>query len=316
MAYKKYIRRNGKVYGPYIYHSRRIGGKVISEYQGTKKKIDYKKFFIVFFGILLISGLIYGVVSSRPRFIGMVTDLGTQDYPQITNLTVTQLHEGDELPHKYELNLGVLALSNFSLNYDWEIDCGDFFKNNESVGVEYSGDDKFVEWHTTGECADARVKVSVIGENIEQELVQSVFTSGINEESFSGDIGMVSEEEVMGDDETEINMEGIANSVTYETIIIEDIFPLNDIEKQILINEFGTDVVQSGVSLFNDRVIVRYELGDKWIENSYDFGLSQSELENQMENDRISWLRDMINNIISEEIQEHVLEGFDENYLI
>ena len=41
MVYKKYIKRNGKLYGPYIYHSRRVNGKVISEYQGTGKKIDY-----------------------------------------------------------------------------------------------------------------------------------------------------------------------------------------------------------------------------------------------------------------------------------
>ena len=34
MAYKRYIKKNGKVYGPYIYHSRKENGKVISEYQG------------------------------------------------------------------------------------------------------------------------------------------------------------------------------------------------------------------------------------------------------------------------------------------
>ena len=39
MAYKKYIKRNGKLYGPYLYHSRRVNGKVISEYQGTGRNI-------------------------------------------------------------------------------------------------------------------------------------------------------------------------------------------------------------------------------------------------------------------------------------
>jgi len=32
MAYKKYIKRNGKLYGPYIYHSKRIGDKVIRQF--------------------------------------------------------------------------------------------------------------------------------------------------------------------------------------------------------------------------------------------------------------------------------------------
>jgi len=37
MAYKKYITKNGKVYGPYYYESKRIGGKVVSQYHGVKK---------------------------------------------------------------------------------------------------------------------------------------------------------------------------------------------------------------------------------------------------------------------------------------
>ena len=37
MVYEKYIRKNGKLYGPYTYHSKRVGGKVVSEYHGTKK---------------------------------------------------------------------------------------------------------------------------------------------------------------------------------------------------------------------------------------------------------------------------------------
>lgn len=46
MAYEKYITKNGKVYGPYVYHSKRVNGKVVSEYRGqneTKKKPVKKK---------------------------------------------------------------------------------------------------------------------------------------------------------------------------------------------------------------------------------------------------------------------------------
>ena len=38
MVYKKYIKRNGKVYCHYIYHSKRVDGKVVSEYRGGLKK--------------------------------------------------------------------------------------------------------------------------------------------------------------------------------------------------------------------------------------------------------------------------------------
>ena len=43
MAYKRYIKRGDKVYGPYVYHSRKVNGKVISEYHGHAKKVERKK---------------------------------------------------------------------------------------------------------------------------------------------------------------------------------------------------------------------------------------------------------------------------------
>ncbi len=42
MAYEKYIKKDGKLYGPYIYHSKRVDGKVISEYHG-QKQFEFKK---------------------------------------------------------------------------------------------------------------------------------------------------------------------------------------------------------------------------------------------------------------------------------
>ena len=43
MSYEKYIKKDGKLYGPYLYESKRVDGKVISEYHG-QKKISYGKF--------------------------------------------------------------------------------------------------------------------------------------------------------------------------------------------------------------------------------------------------------------------------------
>ncbi len=326
MAYKKYIKRNGKLYGPYIYHSRRVNGKVISEYHGTVRKIDYKKFIFIFFGVLLISVLIYGVVSNRTRFTGKVTGLDVEALPKITNLTVTQLHESGELLHKYELNLGVLSSSNLNLNYDWGIDCGYFFVDNKSIGTEYSGYDKLIAWYTTGECVEAVVKVSAIGTDIGQELVQSIFNSedriitnisfiqeqGNETEEFTGEINIVE------DGEVEVNVEElIVQETISETIkIIEDTLPLSDGEKQILINECGNTSVKSKVRLFNNRTIVRYEFCEMWVENSYDFSITQEELEEQMKEDRIRWLRDILAQILKEEIQEQELGGFEESYSI
>ncbi len=71
MAYKKYIKRNGKLYGPYLYESKRVGGKVVSEYKGSgevKKKPlikspmvkthHYKKIFFTLLTIFIVAILI------------------------------------------------------------------------------------------------------------------------------------------------------------------------------------------------------------------------------------------------------------------
>ncbi len=34
MVYRKYIKRGKKLYGPYKYHSRKVNGKVITDYLG------------------------------------------------------------------------------------------------------------------------------------------------------------------------------------------------------------------------------------------------------------------------------------------
>ncbi|MDP7521157.1 MAG: hypothetical protein QF567_02900, partial [Candidatus Pacearchaeota archaeon] len=73
MVYKKYIKREGKVYGPYSYHSRRVNGKVVSEYHGAEKKISYGKFLWIFLGVFLIIALIYGATSFNSQISGKVT---------------------------------------------------------------------------------------------------------------------------------------------------------------------------------------------------------------------------------------------------
>ncbi len=59
MAYKRYIKRGNKLYGPYIYHSHKEGGKVISEYIGkgsvTNKNKKLFGIFSLFLGILAVS---------------------------------------------------------------------------------------------------------------------------------------------------------------------------------------------------------------------------------------------------------------------
>jgi len=76
MVYKKYIEKNGKIYGPYIYHSKRVNGKVVSEYKGVEKEsknfrknfknFESRKNFVFAGGILIL--IILGIWLFLPSF--------------------------------------------------------------------------------------------------------------------------------------------------------------------------------------------------------------------------------------------------------
>src|SRR4030043_411715 len=69
MVYKKYIKKNGKSYGPYIYHSRRVNGKVISEYHGSSGP-NYKRFILFIFGILFLISIAFFIFNSNGKIAG------------------------------------------------------------------------------------------------------------------------------------------------------------------------------------------------------------------------------------------------------
>jgi hypothetical protein len=104
MVYKKYIKRNGKVYGPYYYSSRRVNGKVVSEYHGPNEKRDYKKFLVGIFGIALLIALIFFILnlnSSHQNISGNVIFGIGANYTEEENLqgiVEITLREGEFIP--------------------------------------------------------------------------------------------------------------------------------------------------------------------------------------------------------------------------
>jgi hypothetical protein len=102
MAYKKYIKRNGKVYGPYVYHSRRVNGKVVSEYRGTKEENNYKKYVFPVLGFFILIAFIFGLSMLDRDFVSgrVVLDLGAsyiEGQPLNGNLRFL-LTEGELIP--------------------------------------------------------------------------------------------------------------------------------------------------------------------------------------------------------------------------
>ncbi len=326
MAYKKYIKRNGKLYGPYIYHSRRVNGKVVSEYQGTVRKTDYKKFIFIFFGIIFVLGLGYGIVSNKTKFTGnVVVDLdtnyqGVQTLQKLEGIMNISLSQEEFIPA-----LSKLSFETSDGNYtEYELQDllneepieGNFYiqgKNISGIGLGYGilGEKKilYINLSELDLVLGGDVKATIFYED------EEIISFGTLKQEENRTIEII-EDTSPNDTENLIDESTNRSQVSNEFEIIKDILPLSNAEKQILINEFGTDIIETKVKLFNERVIVRYELGERWIENSYDSSLDKEELEEQMEVDRIRWLRDMINQILKEEIQEQEFWSSEENHSI
>jgi len=111
MAYKKYIERNGKLYGPYLYESKRVDGKVVSAYHGRKNKVPllssqnpkHKKtnrFFRFLIPLAIITLLLIFVVPKLNPTGKVVMDLqGNYIEGQILSGTLDiKLNQGELLP--------------------------------------------------------------------------------------------------------------------------------------------------------------------------------------------------------------------------
>ena len=115
MAYEKYIKKDGKIYGPYVYHSRRVDGEVVSEYRGVKKKKDYKMFLLIFFGVVLLIGLVYVFVSSDRSISGKAVfdlDAGYQEGQVLEGSLALSLSEGELIPASSKIIFEISGCSN------------------------------------------------------------------------------------------------------------------------------------------------------------------------------------------------------------
>jgi len=72
MAYKKYIKKDGKLYGPYIYESHRIDGRVISEYHGIDNSKSRKLIWMIA-GLLAFAVLFFFVFHFGGKLTGFAT---------------------------------------------------------------------------------------------------------------------------------------------------------------------------------------------------------------------------------------------------
>jgi hypothetical protein len=80
MVYKKYIKRGEKIYGPYKYHSRKVNGKVITDYLGKHVEKNPKNRFLVFLiiGLIAVISLIL-IWSYNPDLVKNLTGFAVSE---------------------------------------------------------------------------------------------------------------------------------------------------------------------------------------------------------------------------------------------
>jgi len=144
MAYKKYINRNGKLYGPYEYESKRVDGKVITEYHGAQKPNKFRKFLLIigaFVFILILILFLTNIKKTNSGFSGKSVLELDADYKEgeiLNGKLDISLNNGELIPADSKL-----VLQNSNVSYDFllreiiseKLSEGDFYIS----GKELSG---------------------------------------------------------------------------------------------------------------------------------------------------------------------------------
>lgn len=132
MVYKKYIKKDGKLYGPYLYESHRINGKVTSEYHGADNSAS-KKFLWMGIGLFVLVILICSFLYVKGRFTGQASlnlDTNQVEGKSLEGLLEIELKEGEFIPASSKV---IFETSNQKYEYELK----DLVSETPSVGEYY-----------------------------------------------------------------------------------------------------------------------------------------------------------------------------------
>lgn len=241
-----------------------------------------------------------------------------------------ELREGERVELKYKsVYLGEEALSDdeVSLNIrDGVLEVStDYVVVKKGYGSEYIGDKKktliidLSELNLVLEEGDLDIELTY-----EDEKIVSIHTSIVNNGKISEKIEKTPEEqenqeEIQDSEEDDLN-EIIEDEETDEEEVIDSsIWGISDFlsesEREILLNEFGKiQLKNANAEMFKGRLVVGYEIGEYYIEYTYDTSLNDDILEVQMERDRIRFLKDVANSISTKNALSLPVNEFQENY--
>ena len=99
-------------------------------------------------------------------------------------------------------------------------------------------------------------------------------------------------------------------NVTETNVTIENVssYALTEEELALLLSKTGdTKVKITKAEIAGDRLIIRFEIGGYWLENSYNYNGDENELKAQIELDRVKWVKNLVKQLSeTEENPENV----------
>lgn len=225
MVYKKYIKKDGRLYGPYIYESKRVDGKVVSEYHGSKRNVNLKKFIWIFASVVFIAILVY--ILSIIDFSGLTglailnTNVNyTEEQPIQGNVNIL-LKQGELLPANSKL-----ILENSGKSYEYDLNeivsnkpvSGDFYIK----GISLSGSGK--GYGIEGEkriYSDVSFILEIYPSSEENQTTNQ--TENISQlENIENNASGGSENETISNEESEVSNESTETSNISEPVSNED----------------------------------------------------------------------------------------------
>ncbi|MBX4196634.1 hypothetical protein KW805_03525, partial [Candidatus Pacearchaeota archaeon] len=137
--HKKYIKKNGKVFGPYLYENKRLNGKVVTSYVGKPERKMHLSYILIF--IILV---IFLIISPKMRPTGfsvfqfLSEEIAPADNESLIDSNTTLDTENstavtESIPQSSEREISNESLPNTTLSADESIDTHDPIILNQPV---------------------------------------------------------------------------------------------------------------------------------------------------------------------------------------
>ena len=189
----------------------------------------------------------------------------------------------------------------------------DYSETEKGFGEDYLGDS--FEYELVIDISSLNIKA------VEGEMITALMYEDSEILSVSTILSVespVQSEEVQTENETLKNMTSINETVANATILTENIsdYALTDEELSVLKAKTGDNSVKITKSeVVNDRLVIRFEIGDYWIEKSYYYG-DIDELKNLIDLDRAKWLKILAKQLSEDKTVSEQADDFLNEYTL